>query len=373
MSSVKSGGGRPLRPGDVVEVKSAEEILATLDRDASLDAMPFMPEMLRFAGQRLTVSRRVEKICDTVSGDAPNSRRMHDTVLLEDLRCDGSGHGGCQAACRLYWKESWLRRVGPGAEPESREGDGPVQAVHDDGGAQLEELARGGARALRDVDGARAESYRCQATEALRATKPLSSYDPRQYVRELSSGNVELPRFLRVTARALSALIGRRLRLVSYRPLQQGALAALISRRLRFHGRWPPRQGDEVVPARGELNLRPGDTVQVRSRAEIATTVDKGGHNRGLSFDWEMLPYCGGRYRVRDRVERIIDERTGQMIQLRSDCLVLDGVVCSGEHSRGRRFCQRAIYAYWREAWLRPVDQAEPNSLGAVQADAAES
>ena len=33
--------------------------------------MPFMPEMLRYAGKRFTVSRRVEKICDTVSGECP--------------------------------------------------------------------------------------------------------------------------------------------------------------------------------------------------------------------------------------------------------------------------------------------------------------
>ena len=182
MSSKKSAGMSALRPGDVVEVKSAAEILPTLDSDASIDAMPFMPEMLQFAGKRLTVSHRVEKICDTVSGGAPNSRRMRDTVLLEDLRCDGSGHGGCQAGCRLYWKESWLRRVGPGAEPD--DGDGAVELAQESGDARLDELARAGARALRDEDGARVESYRCQATEALRATKPLSSYDPRQYLRE---------------------------------------------------------------------------------------------------------------------------------------------------------------------------------------------
>src|SRR4051794_17968284 len=44
--------------------------------------------------------------------------------LLNYLRCDGSAHGGCQAGCRLYWKEAWLRRVdasepaAPAAPPE---------------------------------------------------------------------------------------------------------------------------------------------------------------------------------------------------------------------------------------------------------------
>ncbi len=79
---------RPLRPGDVVEVRSANEILATLDEDGSLDAVPFMPEMLRHVGKRFTVTRRVEKICDTIANTG--SRRMTDTVYLEDLRCDGS-------------------------------------------------------------------------------------------------------------------------------------------------------------------------------------------------------------------------------------------------------------------------------------------
>jgi hypothetical protein len=367
VTTKKPGRERPLRSDDVVEVKSAAEILATLDRDASIDAMPFMPEMLQFAGKRLTVSHRVEKICDTVSGGPPNSRRMRDTVLLEDLRCDGSGHGGCQAGCRLYWKESWLRRVDPAPEFESRNGEGPAQVVHDDGLAQLDELARDGTRAVRDPDGAPVESYRCQATEALRSTEPLSSYDLRQYIRELTSRNVGLPRLLRVGARALSGLIRRRLRLLSYQPLRQSGVGRLIHRKLRFLGYRPRRQKDVAVPARAELNLRPGDTVQVRSLTEIAPTVDESGHTRGLSFDWEMMPYCGGRYRVQDRVERIIDEKTGQMIEIPSDCLILDGVVCRGDQSRGRWLCPRAIYPYWREAWLRRAEDVEPASAGGSQ------
>ena len=121
MPAATSGdSSRPLRPGDVVEVRPRAEILATLDASGSLDAMPFMPEMLRHVGRRFTVSRRVEKICDTIA--ATGSRRMRDTVYLEDLRCDGSGHGGCQAGCLIYWKEAWLRRVDfEGPEPSQRQ------------------------------------------------------------------------------------------------------------------------------------------------------------------------------------------------------------------------------------------------------------
>jgi hypothetical protein len=90
---------RPLRPGDEVQVRSASEILATLDSDGTLDEMPFMPEMLRHVGRRYKVTRRVDKICDTVAGTG--SRRMHGTVYLEDLRCDGSGHAGARLLAAL--------------------------------------------------------------------------------------------------------------------------------------------------------------------------------------------------------------------------------------------------------------------------------
>ena len=102
-------GSRKLRAGDLVEIRSAEEIAATLGPDATLDALPFMPEMLRHCGQRVRVSKRSHKSCDTIN--KTGNRRMDRTVHLEDLRCDGSAHGGCQAGCLLFWKEEWLRPV----------------------------------------------------------------------------------------------------------------------------------------------------------------------------------------------------------------------------------------------------------------------
>src|SRR5581483_6061338 len=90
-----------LRRGDLVEVKSPSEILATLDQRGALADLPFMPEMAPFCGRRFTVERRAEKICDTIH--YTGSRRLHGAVLLEDLRCDSSAHDGCQAECRFFW------------------------------------------------------------------------------------------------------------------------------------------------------------------------------------------------------------------------------------------------------------------------------
>jgi hypothetical protein len=58
---------------------------------------------------------------------------------------------------------------------------------------------------------------------------------------------------------------------------------------------------------------------------------------------------------VQRSVDRIINENTGKMITV-SDCVVLENVVCMGIY---HRFCQRAITPYWREAWLRRVDESE--------------
>ena len=90
---------------------------------------------------------------------------------------------------------------------------------------------------------------------------------------------------------------------------------------------------------------------------EIASTLDANGKTKGLAFDPpSMVPYCGKTVPVKRRVERFIDEGTGKLVQLKSDCYILDGVVCTGDRNDGKWFCRRAIYPWWREAWLQPVD-----------------
>ena len=84
--------------------------------------------------------------------------------------------------------------------------------------------------------------------------------------------------------------------------------------------------------------------------------------NRGLWFDREMIPHCGHTARVKARVERFIDEGTGELVELNSDCFILDGVVCDSARSDGRWFCPRAIYPWWRVAWLKPVAEASTTS-----------
>jgi hypothetical protein len=322
VGSPKSARRRPLRPGEVVEVKSPAEILATLDGDA-INNMPFMPEMLRHTGRRYTVSRRVDKICDTVT--ATGSRRLEATVYLDDLRCDGSAHGGCQAGCRLYWKEDWLRRV-----------DADAPAVAPEPSPELEAVTAAGTRTLREGE----ERWRCQNTESLKASSHLRVFkDPGQYWREFSNGNYGRLRFAWLMVRALVLEVAHRLGVTSQSPL---------------------RGPDPKSPEGETLDLEPGEWVRVRSPEEIEATLDDKGTNRGLSFDREMLRYCGQTMRVKARVNHIIDESTGRLIHIRRDAIILEGSVCTAECSTGRWFCPREIYAYWREAWLERVESPEP-------------
>lgn len=83
--------------GDLVRIRSAEEIAATLDDHGTLDALPFMPEMAAFCGRTFTVRSSAHKTCD--SANQSGLRSMNAAVHPKGLHCDGSAHGGCQSRC----------------------------------------------------------------------------------------------------------------------------------------------------------------------------------------------------------------------------------------------------------------------------------
>jgi hypothetical protein len=329
-----------LRVGDRVRVKSREEILATLDSDGKVEGLPFMPEMLAFAGRTLPVDAVTHRTCDTVktSGTSGTTRRMEGAVHLRGVRCDGSSHGGCQARCLIFWKQQWLEGAPQEATPPSVVAT-PSDA--DDVPASLAAAARGTGHTDDDP------VYSCQATEMLRATSFVSPRRPELWVDDVRSGN----------ARPHTAL-------ASFAVLAfnrwQGA-SARLPRALRIRGgrSWPwyvPSGERRRYPP---LDLQPGELVEVRSRTEIEATLDDNGALRGLRFGAEMLPYCGKQARVLARVDRIIDEKTGRMLRLR-DCVILEDVWCQGTF---RALCRRKIYTYWREAWLRRVEPPQDATM----------
>jgi len=124
---------------------------------------------------------------------------------------------------------------------------------------------------------------------------------------------------------------------------------------------FPRRTGtvpDGMRTPTANLDLQPGELVRVKDLNSIRATCDKSNMNRGLLWDAELVPYCGGTYTVLKRVTKIVNERTGKMQQMKGPCIILDSVVCQARYSECRLFCPRSIYSYWREIWLERV-QAE--------------
>jgi len=143
-----------------VQVRSLEEIAATLDPDGCLEHMPFMPEMTSLCGRQFVVRHRLTKTC--VEATEAAARR---TVTLEGAYCDGTAHDGCQRRCPLFWKDVWLKP----AEPDS----GAIAA------GPAGRSVTGTSLRTKSNDG----RFFCQSTELGRATKYLfrsASSDARQ-------------------------------------------------------------------------------------------------------------------------------------------------------------------------------------------------
>ena len=294
--------------GDAVRIRSLHDIRATLDAKGCLDGLPFMDEMAAFCGREAVVYRVVDKIYDY--GRSRLMRRLDNCVLLTGLRCDGSAHAGCEAACYLIWKSQWLESS-PAAPPGAAQGvpvASPTPGVPDP-----------------------ATMYSCQYTQLTTASAAMSQVNWRGLLAPWVVGNVTASAFwVALATRAFNALQSRR-----------GGLCYPVQ---------PAGSNDKTPPA---PSLQQGQWVRVRSSTQIARTLDKNSKNRGLWFDRDMLKHCGSMRRVRGRVHKIIDIRTGTMIPMKTACIVLEDVHYSGEF---QGFGEQHDYLYWREAWLEQVD-----------------
>jgi hypothetical protein len=300
----------------VVEIRRYDEIVATLDANGCMSALPFQAEMRRFCGQRARIFRRVDKIYDY--GRTKTLRRLDDVFLLTHLRCDGSAHGACQAACYLMWKSDWLKRVDGG--PTRSSTSGPESPA-----------LRLACEAVSTTSGTTAESgtkYVCQFTQLAAASTAMSPLDYRQDFRPLLAGNLTLAAF----CLAVMTRVFRR-----FQELRGGVGYPAM-----------PKPAAHTPPA-SPRPLAPGDRVRILAGDEIVRTLSRDGRNRGLWFDPDMLKYCGQSCVVAKRIECIIDDATGLMRVMKSPCLVLEGVDYAGE---SLRFVAQEEHLYWREVWL---------------------
>ncbi len=305
-----------------------------------------MPEMFKYCGKRFPVFKRAHKTCDTVNDY--KGRKMQNAVHLEGIRCDGQAHGGCEAACLIFWKEAWLKRPSGFAGSMS---DSPTLVPKVLSCTEADVMA---ATQVVGGDSIEGPTYVCQATLLPSATEALPWWNLCQYIEDYTSGNVGL-------GRMVSGFI-----YMGYNSLVNAGIG--LGRILRWlydvsvplrHGLPYPRRTGKIPVGQptptGRLDLQPGELVRVRTYKEILATLDESNKNRGLVFDAEMVPYCGTIRRVYKRVNRIINEKTGKMMDLKTASIILDGAICQARYSDNRFFCPRSIFAYWRESWLERV------------------
>jgi hypothetical protein len=299
------------KKGDVVDVLPWDELIHTLDASGTVDGLPFMPEMLRYCGKRLMITKRLERTCEDIEG---GMRRIRNVVFLNDLRCDGSEHGGCQKGCCMLWKDDWLRMPADNTEQQKEGGHPPAYTFPCSFG-----------------DG----NYICQSTELLRATSHLSLFDFGSYLRDLHAKTYSAREMVKVLSFAIKHRIRSRLEKKSHRFLEGSCLKT-------------PGQS---------LHLQPGEWVRVKTPEAIAQTLNKEGKNRGLAFTVEMLPFCGHTFRVLTRLEKMMNESMRRLIPV-EDTVILEGVTCDGCHIL-RGGCPKNNYHFWREIWLERLKRTD--------------
>jgi hypothetical protein len=99
-----------LQPGELIEVKSFEEIVATLDNKGCNRGLHFSGDQRPFCGGRYRVRSAASRFIGDGSGEMGHFR---NTVILEDVLCDSAYYsfGGCYRSEFLYWREIWLKRI----------------------------------------------------------------------------------------------------------------------------------------------------------------------------------------------------------------------------------------------------------------------
>lgn len=312
---------RPLRRGNLVRVKSAEEIVRTLNSDGTLDGLPFMPEMLEYCGRQFHVYHRVVQcVIDAahlsqLEGSFVRRFEGDNVVVLDNVRCSGTHHGGCQRGCSLFWKTAWLEPLEKSMpQKAAAAGEAPC------GASGVEMKLR-----TRQESG----RYFCQSSELPKVTRNLTAAQRiLNCFRSVIVGNESVWTMLK--------LIGT----WTYWRIRKGLFGVY------------PRGTQRTTPTE-MLGLRPGELVEVKSLEEIVATLNRRGRNRGLHFSEDQRLHCGRRFRVRSRAEKLIAEGTGEMKRMENTVILEDAICDSSHYSFGG--CSRRDLQYWREIWLRRV------------------
>ncbi|WP_093883687.1 hypothetical protein [Syntrophus gentianae] len=98
-----------IKAGDLIRIRPAKEIEATLDRWKELKGCAFLEYMWQYCGTTHRVLQSVERFLDERDYQV---KKCKGIVLLEGVICRGTPvFGRCDRCCHLFWREEWLEKI----------------------------------------------------------------------------------------------------------------------------------------------------------------------------------------------------------------------------------------------------------------------
>lgn len=95
--------------GDIVRVKSEENIRTTLDHWNMLKGCGFMEEMRPYCNTAQRVLKPVGKFLDERDY---LMKKCKGIVILDGVFCEGTkDFGSCDRTCYFFWREEWLEKI----------------------------------------------------------------------------------------------------------------------------------------------------------------------------------------------------------------------------------------------------------------------
>lgn len=95
--------------GELVKVRTVEEIEATLDRWGKCKGCTFLSTMQEYCGTTQRVLKPLKRFVDERDYRVKTGR---NTYILENVICQGEGfYGRCDRSCYFFWRAEWLEKI----------------------------------------------------------------------------------------------------------------------------------------------------------------------------------------------------------------------------------------------------------------------
>lgn len=97
------------KKGDLVRVRSKDEIKSTLNHLGQLKGCSFMDAMVPYCDTIQHVFKSMDRFVDERE---LKIKKCKGLILLEGVMCEGTTEfGRCDRSCLMFWREEWLEKI----------------------------------------------------------------------------------------------------------------------------------------------------------------------------------------------------------------------------------------------------------------------